>query len=77
MKKKLTFLGIFLFLNSIVLSLSSPSVVEKHMSAPTRNKAKSNTLRIYNWEDYISAGQKTKDDDTLIRLKRGFKEYYP
>ncbi len=75
MKKKLTFLGIFLFLNSIVLSLSSPSVVvEKHMSAPTRNKAKSNTLRIYNWEDYIAAPE-DEDDDTFDTLE-AFKEYY-
>ncbi len=75
MKKKIAILGIFLFLNAIVLSLSSPSVVvEKHQGIPTRKNAASNTLRIYNWEDYISEPE-DEEDDTYDTLE-AFKEYY-
>ncbi len=76
MKKKIAIFSISLFLSAIVLSLSSPSVVvEKHQSKRSKkSEASSNTLRIYNWEDYISEPE-DEDDDTFDTLG-AFQEYY-
>ncbi|MGI6715521.1 MAG: extracellular solute-binding protein [Bacilli bacterium] len=76
MKRKYVFLPLLL-LGSVSLSSSpSPRVTHfaPHYAAPSTEPSGPQTLRIYNWEEYIS--EEDIDDPDCIDVLAAFQEYY-